>query len=901
MSMGETIDYAAYKYTFVTYATARFIPSLRIWLDINVRHAAAIGGTVIVYLGTDINNDTMTDLCSKYVGVIFRRVPVQPPPGSFPDYWAAEHYAYKIWTMKQICDELAADPKAVAMYTDAGIVTVMMPKEMIAKAVTAGVCFVNDENQKNRYWFSEKFKQLLAVQESDLNQNQILAGMVVYLPSKAGPVMSAAYNMSLNRDIIAGPKWEGILPNGQPFGHRHDQAILSLLRIRMAVPTVEDKYTYTSKSLNSARLGLYPFYIHRGNFVQKDDILPNISDIIVINLKRRSDRLQRFAENHKELAGEVAVHEAIDGRALKLTPAVARLLRPNSFFWKKSVAGCCLSHLGLWYKLANSSAKSFLIFEDDAKMQPGWTDKLNAAMKAAPEGWDVLYLGGVLPPNRAGFERSKERVNGYWSKFAPNQTFGQPTPTRYFHMCAYAYVMSKQGAEKMMKLIESRDGYFAVSDHMMCDPVDVFNTYVIDPLIGGCYQDDDPSYVQSEFNNYNRVDKIDSDLWTNDERWSVEEREEALRNVGPLDIKAAINDLYGGGAPSASAPATEKPSGVNSATQNERQSGVAAAPPQKKDDFMEQLYKGIITPKATEVKNTIEAPPSPPPVIARNLLVRGMEFTPDTHDQIMEIDWLEKMLDLNIHTEAMVSSSDKFNPGEIPWIFVSRADLNKWMPIFRVFQNEGRKFYALHMSDEFGKDDISWYDLSSCQGVIRNYYRADANQSHVVTLPLGYAQGTRNELVKEQTKDLIWAFEGTGWFNRAQKLGELDELKPNHKVLHADWNAPGQKSRADYAKLIARSKFVPIVRGNHFETFRMYESLEAGSVPIYVREPGDEVYWNWLTAKIKLANIPSWSVAAKYIKHFMANPADAERYRKGISDQWTAWKVELRDTLSKII
>ncbi len=249
----------------------------------------------------------------------------------------------------------------------------------------------------------------------------------------------------------------------------------------------------------------------------------------------------------------------------------------------------------------------------------------------------------------------------------------------------------------------------------------------------------------------------------------------------------------------------------------------------------------------------------------------------------------------------MVPSSDKFSSGEIPWVLVSRADLHKWITIFQVFQKEGRKFYALHMSDEFGKDDISWYNLSMCQGVIRNYYRTDANQAHVITLPLGYAQGMHDELVKEQTKDLIWSFEGTGWFNRGEKLAELDNLKPNHKVLHGDWNSPGQKSRKEYAKLIARSKFIPIVRGNHFETFRMYECLEAGSVPIYVREPGDEVYWNWLTAKIKLANIPSWSVAAKYIKHFVANPTDAERYRKGLVDQWTDWKDELRNKLSKII
>jgi hypothetical protein len=439
---------------------------------------------------------------------------------------------------------------------------------------------------------------------------------------------------------------------------------------------------------------------------------------------------------------------------------------------------------------------------------------------------------------------------------APNQAFGQPTPTRYFHMCAYAYVMSKRGAEKMMKLIESRDGYFAVSDHMMCDPIDVFNTYVIDPIIGGCYQDDDPSYAQSQFNNYGRVDKFDSDLWTNDERWTLEEREAALAAAGALDIKAAINDLY-----SAPVPAETI-----------------------KDDFMKKIY----------------APVNPAPS-QRNLLVRGIDFNSETHDQIMEIDWLEKMLDVNIYTDAMVSSSDKFNSGEVPWIFVSRADLHKWMPIFNMFLKEGRNFYAIHISDEFGKDDISWYSHSTCKAVIRTYYRADADLPNVITLPLGYARGTIETLAKQQLRDLAWSFEGTSWFGRSTALAALDDIVPNHKVLHPDWNSPGQKSRAEYAALISRSKFVPIVRGNHFETFRLYEALEAGAIPIYVRETNDDVYWNWLKKHITLVNIPDWTIAAKYMRHFLTNSADEERYRKGLVDQWTAWKADIHKQLAAII
>jgi ATP-dependent DNA helicase PIF1 len=70
-----------------------------------------------------------------------------------------------------------------------------------------------------------------------------------------------------------------------------------------------------------------------------------------------------------------------------------------------------------------------------------------------------------------------------------------------------------------MATIEAKDGYYTSADHMVCNPVDFMNIYFLDPLMAGCYQDDDPVYATSEFNNFNRVDGFDSDLWNNDERF----------------------------------------------------------------------------------------------------------------------------------------------------------------------------------------------------------------------------------------------------------------------------------------------------------------------------------------------------------------------------------------------
>jgi hypothetical protein len=106
---------------------------------------------------------------------------------------------------------------------------------------------------------------------------------------------------------------------------------------------------------------------------------------------------------------------------------------------------------------------------------------------------------------------------------ALNKIFGQPVPNRYFHFCAYAYVLSKAGARKILDSIKEKGGYWTSADHMICNRVDIMNLYVINPLVAGASQDSDPAYQTAQFNNFSRIDNFDSDLWNNDDRFTADE------------------------------------------------------------------------------------------------------------------------------------------------------------------------------------------------------------------------------------------------------------------------------------------------------------------------------------------------------------------------------------------
>jgi GR25 family glycosyltransferase involved in LPS biosynthesis len=147
--------------------------------------------------------------------------------------------------------------------------------------------------------------------------------------------------------------------------------------------------------------------------------------------------------------------------------------------------GCALSHLGLWWQLANEKKEinNYLILEDDVKLAPQWEEKWKEASAFLPEDYDIIYLGGILPPNHVVFDQLKEPVNRYFSRVAANSVSGQKPPNHYFHWCAYSYVLSRRGAEKILQLIHAHDGYWTSADHILCNHVEHMKIYFLNPLI----------------------------------------------------------------------------------------------------------------------------------------------------------------------------------------------------------------------------------------------------------------------------------------------------------------------------------------------------------------------------------------------------------------------------------
>jgi GR25 family glycosyltransferase involved in LPS biosynthesis len=838
------------KTMLVTFATEKYLDSLKQWLEsVLPRMQADKMISARVYFGDDVSTYIYNVFRIEYREIEFKRVPSKTVTASgFPDLWEPQHFAWKLWVYQDLVKE-AALKNALIWYMDVASVIVRWPAKWFETALNnGGLCMLEDPEQKNEQWCHETFCSALTVTADELAAHQVVGGIMAFVGGAALPwkVFTEAWVHGQRREIIVGPKWAGFRADGKPYGHRHDQSILSILRLRHRVP-VEPLYSvYNHESLRRTFKSGASLYIHRGNFKEHNNFTKGIGEVHLINLARRGDRIKQFKENHDAWTKEVCLRPAYDGRHVKLTPALARVFLPNDFHWKKAVMGCALSHLSLWLELAHESSAcdNYLILEDDVKFKPGWLQVWQKAVEEVPEDYDVLYLGGVLPPNRGMYEKLLQPVNEFWAQIQTNQIFGQQEPSRYFHFCNYAYILSRKGAKKILEGLAKRGGYYTSADHMICNRVEDMKHYMLTPLVAGCYQDDDPKYAQSEFNNFSRVDQFDSDLWNNDERFTQEEIGKALSGwdstSNEIPVQKALIDAR---------PATLPP---------------------------------------TNVANPV-----------RFFTVGDHKIVPEA---LMEYKWLRSLFGEKFTTIQQLDVNHDPITTKPVFIFM-KPHMNDYITVFQRYEASNMDFYVIHLSDEHithSPDPIHWYSLNTCKGVVRIYNRKDTvGMNHVLTIPLGprHMSDESNDLEKRSN---VWSFFGTKWMNREQHLEPWKCIPGNHNCMLFDaWADVKQLGTKEYTKECLNSIFIPCPGGQNQETFRFYEALEHGAIPIVVRQ--DELFFKMLSDHIPTLSVDNWSSAAEFVKTLLQNKAALIQYRTTVLNKWAEWKQELKGLCAKTL
>jgi len=188
--------------------------------------------------------------------------------------------------------------------------------------------------------------------------------------------------------------------------------------------------------------------------------------IFVINLERRLDRWFNWQIAAK--LGKVENYErwnAVDGWTIVLNDEMKHLFRNNDFYFRNGVMGCALSHYELWQHIIKNNLKEAVIFEDDAIFAtPLEIPKL-------PPDWDLFYFGGALKEGEVFYWMNGEVVSEGIIK--PN--FKQHS------FRTFAYMISQEGAVKLVQRVKEK-GFYRAVDAFMMDAAGEMNVYSYNPL-----------------------------------------------------------------------------------------------------------------------------------------------------------------------------------------------------------------------------------------------------------------------------------------------------------------------------------------------------------------------------------------------------------------------------------
>lgn len=268
------------------------------------------------------------------------------------------------------------------------------------------------------------------------------------------------------------------------------------------------------------------------------------------------------------------------------------------------------------------------------------------------------------------------------------------------------------------------------------------------------------------------------------------------------------------------------------------------------------------------------------------------------HEHLEERHWIEWLLG-DVVTKVIIDPDHHAHGGDVIQVVSGNSTPYRHRhAFFEACRKASHNLTLWHVGDEWlsgGYDTYRYFDR-----VIKNHGSRLAMAPGIFTAPLGYPNGggETQPLPGLADRPHVWSFAGSVKASRADMIRGLERVPGGlvHDTAH-----DGHLNREQYQALMRRSVFVPSPMGNVFiETWRTYEALEHGCIPIVERRATLD-YYRMILGDDPMPRVSSWRAAPALIEALTRDPAALEVLRARVSGWWSEHKQEVRDGLARFM
>lgn len=266
-------------------------------------------------------------------------------------------------------------------------------------------------------------------------------------------------------------------------------------------------------------------------------------------------------------------------------------------------------------------------------------------------------------------------------------------------------------------------------------------------------------------------------------------------------------------------------------------------------------------------------------------------------EMLCETDWLREILSEINYTEIDDGQWNVFKDRSI--IVIPRG--RKGKKYFKALQEKRYKFVVIQVGDETYSSKPKFYEKMPL--VIRNYWHKMYGKN-VMAFPLGYMKGfwTKSpQMLTSKERKYTWSF--AGQIEKSTRREMILNMKKisNFKIHETgSFLDPNGLAVDTYHALLSDTLFVPCPKGFcNLDSFRVYEALEAGCIPIVEKSPTD--YFTHFFGAHPFLSVSSWDEVAPLVEATLADPEKLEKRRIECSEWWLNYKGKMKKEMTAAI